>query len=69
MRWLRGIVGVILVLIGLAWIGQGTDLIKNSPLMSGKPLWAVIGVVVLIVGIVLLRTALSSKLRAGARAG
>jgi hypothetical protein len=66
-RWLRGIIGVLLALIGLVWIGQGTNLITNSQLMSGKPLWALIGLVVLAVGIVLLRTALASKPRADTR--
>jgi glucose dehydrogenase len=47
--WIRGIGGVVCVLIGLVWIGQGTNLIPGS-FMSGQSMWAVIGVVVLVVG-------------------
>jgi hypothetical protein len=67
MRWLKGIVGLILILIGLVWVGQGTGLIQNSPLMSGNPTWAVIGLVVLLVGSWLLLTALRAGRPAGAR--
>ncbi|MEP7034249.1 MAG: hypothetical protein ABI662_08910 [Dermatophilaceae bacterium] len=42
--------GTLLVLIGLIWTLQGLDVIKGSALMSGKPLWAVIGPIVLVVG-------------------
>jgi hypothetical protein len=66
-RWLKGIVGTILMLIGLVWVGQGTGLIQNSPLMSGNPTWAVIGLVVLLVGTWLLRAALRAGRRAGTR--
>jgi uncharacterized membrane protein HdeD (DUF308 family) len=69
MWWIRGVIGVLLILIGLVWVGQGIDLITDSPVMSGKPLWAVIGLVVLVVGIVLLRTALRSKRRVAAGSG
>ena len=33
---------VLLLLLGLVWIGQGANLIKGS-LMTGDPKWAVIG--------------------------
>jgi hypothetical protein len=29
-RWLRAIVGVTLILVGLMWIDQGTDLLKGG---------------------------------------
>jgi glucose dehydrogenase len=66
-KWLKGVVGVVLMLIGLVWVGQGTDLIQNSPLMSGSATWAVIGLVVLVVGTLLLRSALRASRSAGAR--
>jgi glucose dehydrogenase len=49
MTWVKGIVGVVLVLIGLVWIGQGTGLLPGS-FMTGQRQWAVIGLVLLIVG-------------------
>jgi hypothetical protein len=49
MTWVKGIVGVICVLFGLLWIGQGTNLMPGS-IMSGQLLWVVIGLVVRVVG-------------------
>ncbi len=49
MMWLKGIVGVVCVLIGLVWIGQGTNILPGS-FMTGQPMWAIIGLVVLIAG-------------------
>lgn len=55
MRRSRLVVAIILALIGLAWIGQGLNLIKGSG-MSGTSLWAVVGLVLLVlVGAILLR--------------
>ena len=65
MRWLRGIVGVVCVLLGLVWIGQGTNILPGS-FMSGQSMWAIIGLVLLVVGAWLLwslrraRTAIDS---------
>jgi glucose dehydrogenase len=51
------IVAVVLALVGLVWIGQGTGLIGGSA-MSGSSFWAVIGLVLLVVaGIVVAREA------------
>jgi hypothetical protein len=49
----RLILGIVLVLIGGLWTLQGTGVIGGSA-MSGSTLWAVIGPVVVIVGIVVL---------------
>ena len=49
MAWLKGIVGVICVLLGLVWIGQGTNILPGS-IMSGQSMWTIIGLVVLVVG-------------------
>ena len=49
MTWLRGIVGILCVLIGLVWLGQGTNLLPGS-FMSGQTQWAIIGLVVLALG-------------------
>lgn len=47
MRWVKGIIGVVLALIGLTWIGQGTMVLPGSA-MSGNPVWAIIGLVLLV---------------------
>ena len=49
MTWFKGIVGVVCVLLGLVWIGQGTNILPGS-FMSGQSMWAIIGLVLLIVG-------------------
>ena len=45
--------GILLLLIGVVWILQGADVMKGSQLMSGKPMWLVIGIVVAVAGLVL----------------
>ena len=52
--WSRGIIGVVLCLAGLVWIGQGTNVISGSKLMSGHGQYAVLGLVVLLIGVALL---------------
>jgi uncharacterized integral membrane protein len=49
LSWIKGIAGVVCVLIGLLWIGQGTNMLPGS-FMSGQSQWAIIGLVLLIVG-------------------
>jgi hypothetical protein len=49
----RRIIGVILVLIGGVWFGQGIGAIHGS-FMTGQALWAVIGAVAVFFGISLL---------------
>ena len=53
MRIAGTIVGIILVLLGGLWIGQGANLIGGS-VMSGHSQWLYVGVVLAIVGIVVL---------------
>jgi hypothetical protein len=43
-------VGVLLILVGGLWALQGFDVIGGSA-MSGKTLWAVVGPIVMLVGI------------------
>jgi hypothetical protein len=52
--WVRGIVGIVCCLAGLVWIGQGTNVISNSKLMSGHGQYTLLGVVVLLVGLALI---------------
>ena len=62
MRTSRIIIAVILGLIGLAWIGQGSGLIAGSA-MSGSLFWLVVGVVLVVVaaGIVIRETRLAPR--------
>ena len=52
MKTFRLIAGVVLVLLGLVWFLQGVGVLGGSA-MSGSSLWAVVGPVVAVVGIVL----------------
>jgi len=52
--WTRGVIGVVLCLVGLVWIGQGTNALSNSKLMSGHGQYTALGVVVLVVGLAFL---------------
>jgi hypothetical protein len=61
--WIRGIIGVVLSLTGLVWIGQGTDAISNSKLMSGHGQYTVLGVVVLVIGLALVAWAVQIRRR------
>lgn len=50
--WPRLIVGIVLGVVGVVWIGQGVGAIGGS-FMTGQAGWAVIGAVALALGIVL----------------
>jgi hypothetical protein len=63
--WVRGIVGAILVLLGAVWVGQGLGLVKGS-FMTGQSIWALIGIVLVVVGAWLLWS-LRSAARAAAK--
>jgi glucose dehydrogenase len=53
--WLRTIVGVLCVLVGVIFFGQGINLIPGS-FMTGQAQWAVIGAVLVLLGAWLLWT-------------
>ena len=53
MRWLGVILGVIFLLVGLLWIGQGLILVPGS-FMTGQPAYAMLGLVVAVLGLGLL---------------
>jgi hypothetical protein len=52
-RWISLVAGVILLLIGILWTLQGSNVITGSG-MSGQKMWFLIGLVAAVVGIVLL---------------
>jgi len=51
--WLWIVIGALVVLVGTIWTLQGLGVIGGS-VMSGKTLWAVIGPIVGVVGLVLI---------------
>jgi hypothetical protein len=50
MRLSGTIIGIILILVGIAWTLQGSNVIGGS-MMSGQSQWLYIGILLLIVGI------------------
>jgi hypothetical protein len=54
--------GVILSLVGLVWTLQGLDVLRGS-VMSGSSLWATIGPIVLVIGLVLVGVAIARRRR------
>lgn len=54
--------GVILGAIGLVWTLQGLDVLRGSA-MSGSSLWATIGPIVLLAGLVLIGIAIAIAVR------
>jgi hypothetical protein len=55
--WPYVVPGVILSAVGLVWTLQGLNVLGGSA-MSGSPLWATIGPIVLIVGLALIAVAI-----------
>ncbi|HUY55218.1 MAG TPA: hypothetical protein VMV23_08675 [Candidatus Nanopelagicaceae bacterium] len=51
--WARGIGGVVLLLVGIVWVGQGLNLIGGS-FMSGQVVWLGLGCLCLLAGLVVL---------------
>jgi len=49
----RRVVGALLFLTGVVWVGQGTNLITGSS-MTGSTFWAVTGALCIVVGLGLL---------------
>jgi uncharacterized Tic20 family protein len=47
------IIGVVALIVGVIFAGQGANLISGSS-MSGEPMWLYIGLVVAVVGIILI---------------
>ncbi len=49
MRWVLIVVGVLMMLIGGVWLFQGIGILLGS-FMTSQPFWAVMGVVMLVLG-------------------
>ena len=54
--------GVVLSVVGLVWTLQGLDVLRGS-VMSGSSLWATIGPIVLLIGLVLIAIAIAIRRR------
>jgi hypothetical protein len=57
--WIIG--GVVLIGIGLVWIGQGTGVLEGRSFMVGSPVWTVIGLIAVVAGAVLIAAALRRR--------
>ena len=57
----RSLIAGVLILVGLVWIGQGTGIIRGSGFMTDDLKWAVVGAVLLVVGIVVAVTAVRNR--------
>jgi hypothetical protein len=58
--WLRRGIGALLILVGGVWILQGMDVLGGSG-MSGEAIWAIIGVVVVFLGVIVFITGSRSQ--------
>jgi hypothetical protein len=63
-NWIILVLGALLIFVGVTWFLQGTDVMGGST-MSGVTLWAIVGPIVAIVGLVLLGTGFTRLRRAG----
>ncbi len=52
--------GIILSLAGLVWTLQGLNVLRGSA-MSGSSLWAIVGPIVLVIGLVLVGIAIARR--------
>lgn len=59
MRWVEIVVGVLFSLVGIVWLLQGLNLLPGSG-MSGQAFWAIVGFIVLVVGLALLSLGIRS---------
>jgi hypothetical protein len=64
MRWVWLVIGILVFLMGILWMLQGLDIVSGSP-MTGVTLWAIVGPIVAVVGLVLVGIGLR-KPKAGA---
>jgi hypothetical protein len=60
--WARGIIGLVLCVLGGVWIFQGTGVLHGS-YMTGRSQYAVLGAVALALGLGLLAWAVKIRLR------
>jgi len=61
--WLRLTLGLLAVVVGLVWTLQGLGHLRGS-VMSGNTVWAVVGPIVVVIGLVSLVAGLRARSRA-----
>jgi len=66
--WTRAVIGTVLSAVGTLFILQGTNVVHGSG-MSGEGKWAVIGAVLLVLGLALLALAVRSWRKGSAEPG
>jgi hypothetical protein len=49
----RAVLAIVLVALGLVWIGQGMGILRSSSFMVDDMRWALIGAVSVVVGLVI----------------
>lgn len=59
----RWIIAAILVALGLAWVGQGSGVIRGSGFMTDDVRWAFAGAVLAAVGVLVAWTAFRARSR------
>jgi hypothetical protein len=59
----RWIIAAILVVLGLVWMGQGSGIIRGSGFMTDDIRWAIVGAVLVVVGVVVGWTAVRARPR------
>jgi cell division protein FtsX len=58
---IRWIIAGILVVVGAVWIGQGMGLFNGSGFMDNNRIWAVIGAVLVVGGVIVGWTAVRAR--------
>ena len=53
MKWFLSVLGVLLAVMGIVWILQGTDVLKAG-FMAGQMQYAYLGIVAVVAGVALL---------------
>jgi hypothetical protein len=57
----RWIIAAVLVAVGAVWIGQGLGIIRGSSFMTGDRLWALLGGLLAVGGVIVGWTALRAR--------
>jgi hypothetical protein len=55
-------VGLLLLLVGIVWIGQGLNIIKGS-FMTGQAFWGWVGLICALAGLAAIYTGVRDRLR------
>jgi hypothetical protein len=60
-RWISLLLGVLLAIAGIVWTLQGLNLLGQSGGMNGHPIYAVIGLIVLLAGLGLVMISIRAR--------